>query len=49
MNKAAIPLVIFLVMAGMFLFVLQKINKGEYDPKDIPTELIGQKVQDFNL
>ena len=49
MNKAAIPLVIFLVMAGLFLFVLQKINKGEYDPKDIPTELIGQSVPDFNL
>jgi len=40
MNKAAIPLIVFLLMAGLFLFVLQKINTGEYDPRDIPTELI---------
>jgi len=49
MNKAAIPLIVFLLMAGLFLFVLQKINTGEYDPRDIPTELIDQKVPDFEL
>ncbi len=49
MNKAAIPLVIFLVMAGLFLFVLKKIDKGEYDPRDIPTEFIGKSVPAFDL
>jgi len=49
MNKAVIPLVVFLVMAGLFLFVLQKINKGEYDPRDIPTEFIGKAVPAFDL
>lgn len=49
MNKAAIPLVIFLVMAALFLFVLDKIGKGEYDPRDIPTEFIGKTVPSFDL
>lgn len=49
MNKAAIPLIIFLVMAGLFLFVLKKIDKGEYDPRDIPTEFIGKPVPAFDL
>jgi len=40
MNKAAIPLIIFLLMAGLFLFVLQKINTGEYDPRDVPRNLL---------
>jgi len=49
MNKAVIPLIVFLVMAGLFLFVLQKIDKGEYDPRDIPTEFIGKPVPAFDL
>ena len=49
MNKAVIPLLVFLVMAGLFLFVLQKIDKGEYDPRDIPTEFIGKQVPAFDL
>ena len=49
MKKAAIPLVIFLLMAGLFLFVLNKINQGEYNPRDIPTEFIGKPVPAFDL
>ncbi len=49
MKKAVIPLVVFLLMAGLFLFVLNKINQGEYDPRDIPTEFIGKPVPAFSL
>lgn len=49
MKSTAIPLIIFLVMAGLFLVVLQKINMGEYDPKDIPSELIGEALPRIEL
>lgn len=51
MNKAAIPLVIFLGLAGLFLFVLNQMNEGEYNPRDIPTEVgfIGKPAPAFDL
>ncbi|MGD2118027.1 MAG: DsbE family thiol:disulfide interchange protein [Chromatiales bacterium] len=49
MNKAVIPLAVFLVLVGLFWFVLKKIDEGEYDPRDIPTEFIGKSVPAFNL
>ena len=49
MNKAAIPLIIFLLLAGLFLVVLQKINKGEYNPRHIPTEFIGEQIPALDM
>jgi len=49
MNKAALPLIIFLAMAGMFLYVLGLMNEGEYNPRDVPTEFIGKAAPEFAL
>lgn len=49
MSKAVIPLIIFLLLAGLFLFVLGQMNKGEYNPRDIPTEFIGRTAPEFSL
>ena len=49
MNKAVIPLVIFLGLAGLFLFMLNKMNEGEYNPRDIPTEFVGRPAPVFSL
>ena len=49
MKKTMIPLVFFLGMAGLFYFVLSKMNQGEYNPRDIPTEFIGRTAPDFTL
>lgn len=48
-NKALIPLAIFFLLAGLFYFTLGKINRGEYNPRDIPTEFIGRAAPDFDL
>lgn len=49
MNKAVIPLAIFLVLAALFLFMLNKMNDGEYNPRDIPTEFIDKQAPAFEL
>lgn len=49
MSRAVIPLLIFLVMVALFLVVLNRINQGEYNPRDIPTEFIGKQVPAFDL
>ena len=48
-NRAFIPLMIFLAMAGLFYFVLMQMNKGEYNPRDIPTEFIGRTAPALDL
>ena len=48
-TKALIPLALFLLLAGLFYFTLGKINRGEYDPRDIPTEFIGRPAPEFSL
>ncbi len=49
MNKAVIPLAIFLALAGLFFYVLQQMGEGEYNPRDIPTEFIGRSAPAFTL
>lgn len=49
MNKAVLPLAGFLLLAGLFGFTLMKMNDGEYNPRDIPTELIGRSAPEFAL
>ena len=49
MNRAIIPLAGFLVLAGLFWFVLDKMNQGEYNPRDVPTQFIGRTAPEFAL
>jgi cytochrome c biogenesis protein CcmG/thiol:disulfide interchange protein DsbE len=49
MNRAVAPLIGFLVLAGLFWFVLDKMNEGEYDPRDVPTQFIGRTAPAFTL
>jgi cytochrome c biogenesis protein CcmG/thiol:disulfide interchange protein DsbE len=49
MKKTLLPLILFLGMAALFYFVLGKMNKGEYNPRDIPTEFIGRTAPEFAL
>lgn len=49
MNRAVIPLVIFLAMAGLFMFTLDKMEDGEYNPRNIPTEFIGRAAPRIQL
>jgi len=48
-KKATIPLLLFVALSGLFLYVLIQMNKGEYNPRDIPTEFIGRAAPDFDL
>ncbi|QFY90242.1 DsbE family thiol:disulfide interchange protein [Magnetovirga frankeli] len=47
--KAALPLILFFALAVLFYFMLGKINQGEYNPRDIPTEFIGRSAPEFSL
>jgi cytochrome c biogenesis protein CcmG/thiol:disulfide interchange protein DsbE len=49
MNKAILPLGIFVALAGLFFYVLQQMGEGEYNPRDIPTEFIGRAAPEFAL
>jgi cytochrome c biogenesis protein CcmG, thiol:disulfide interchange protein DsbE len=49
LNKAVIPLGIFLVLAALFMYVLTRMDEGEYNPRDIPTEFIGKPAPHFSL
>lgn len=49
MTRAAIPLALFLALAGMFWYVLGKMNEGEYNPRNVPTQFIGRTAPAFSL
>lgn len=49
MSKAAIPLGIFIALAGLFWYVLTQMNEGAYNPRDIPTEFIDKPAPQFSL
>ena len=49
MNRAAIPLVAFLGLAGLFWYVLGEMSEGEYNPRDVPTQFIGREAPVFDL
>jgi cytochrome c biogenesis protein CcmG/thiol:disulfide interchange protein DsbE len=49
MTRAVVPLVLFLALAGLFWFVLGKMNEGEYNPRDVPTQFIGRSAPEFAL
>ncbi len=44
-----IPLALFFALLGLFYFALQQMNAGEYNPRDIPSPLVGKPVPVFSL
>ena len=49
MTRAIVPLAMFLALAGLFWFVLGKMNEGEYNPREVPTQFIGRSAPAFAL
>jgi cytochrome c biogenesis protein CcmG/thiol:disulfide interchange protein DsbE len=49
MTRAIVPLAAFLALAGLFWYVLGLMNQGEYNPRDVPTQLIGRSAPAFAL
>jgi cytochrome c biogenesis protein CcmG/thiol:disulfide interchange protein DsbE len=49
LKKTALPLAIFLALAGLFWLILHQMNTGVYDPRDIPSQQIGKPAPDFTL
>ncbi|WP_372749294.1 DsbE family thiol:disulfide interchange protein [Litorivivens sp.] len=47
--KLFIPLILFLVLAALFYAVETRVSDGEYDPKALPSALIGQPFPAFEL
>lgn len=43
------PIVIFIIVASLLLYMLTLMNQGDYNPRDIPTEFIGKAAPEFNL
>ena len=39
-----LPLVIVVVLLGFFAVMLLKIDKGEYDPKELPSTMLDRPV-----
>ena len=39
----------FFIMMGVFALVLSRMGSGEYNPRDIPTELIGKAAPGINV
>ena len=42
-------LISFFIMMGVFAVVLDRMGKGEYNPRDIPTEFIGKAAPAINV
>ena len=49
MTRAIFPLAGFLALAALFWFVLDKMNQGEYNPREVPTQFIGRPAPAFAL
>lgn len=43
------PFIIFLLVASLLLYMMTLMTKGDYNPRDIPTEFIGKTAPDFSL
>ncbi len=44
-----VPLGLLAVAAGGWAVMLERMQKGEFDPHTLPSQLIGKKVPDFTL
>lgn len=47
--KLFLPLIVFLVLASLFLLVQVKIKKGSYDPKALPSARLDKPFPAFSL
>ena len=47
--KLFIPLLIFIVIAGVFLVLQQRLKTGEYDPSALPSALVGKTLPQMAL
>ncbi len=47
--KLFIPLIIFIALALLFFAVETRVSEGEYDPKELPSALIGKAFPAFQL
>lgn len=47
--KLFIPLFIFIALAALFFGVETRVSDGEYDPKALPSALIGKSFPEFSL
>ena len=48
-TKALIPLIIFTMLAGLFYYALELINRGEYNPRHVPSPFIGKPAPEFSV
>ena len=47
--KALLPLILFLALAGLFYYALGLINRGEYNPRHVPSPLINKPAPAFSI
>ena len=47
--KLFIPLIVFVVLAGVFLSLERRMVDGSYDPTELPSALIGKPLPSFSL
>ena len=43
------PLIIFAAIAALLMYMLTRMNQGEYNPRSVPTEFIGKPAPAFTL
>jgi cytochrome c biogenesis protein CcmG/thiol:disulfide interchange protein DsbE len=48
-TRYLLPLAVFLALVGLFYFALHQIGQGEYNPRDIPSPLVGKAAPAFTL
>lgn len=49
MSRFAIPLVVFVLIVGFLGVTLRRIDRGKYDPREVPSPLINKPAPDFQL
>lgn len=47
--KLFAPLIVFVLLAGMFFVLQKRIASGEYNPSALPSQLIGKNIPEFSL
>jgi len=47
--KQLVPLILFVLLFGVFGYALLKMQSGEYNPREIPSVLIDKPVPEFTL
>lgn len=47
--KLFLPLIIFVLLAALFLVMQQRMQRGEYDPQALPAARLNQPLPDFSL